>query len=170
MRHTSAVWPTTARTPETTATPPITGPAQPSLTGWSPRPSHVGRLTTRRLPHIKSAAAAASPHLDSMTRPPLPNRRQPLTKSAVGAGSAHFDFLAGTPAAGTPPKKLVRIARTPKRPPPSSSTWYAVTKTTAPPATSACGKRTSSPSNNREPTAPGHIYRSGIIRRNHMSR
>ena len=40
-------------------------------------------------------------------------RRQPPFKSEAHAGSADFDFLAGIPAAGTPAKKLVRIARMP---------------------------------------------------------
>ena len=40
-------------------------------------------------------------------------RRQPPFKSEAHAGSADFDFLVGIPAAGTPAKKLVRIARMP---------------------------------------------------------
>ena len=48
-----------------------------------------------------------------MRRPAFHPRRQPPFKSEAHAGSADFDFLAGIPAAGTPAKKLVRIARMP---------------------------------------------------------
>ena len=47
--------------------------------------------------------------------PGLSLRRQPPSISGAHTGRADFDFLAGNPAAGTPAKKLVRIARMPER-------------------------------------------------------